>query len=81
MNAQLPQIEKSQVDAFYQTNAAQTHKGRPYLGVLFDCCGVYARVYRKPDQKAYTARCPRCLRAARVRVGPEGKSTRFLLAE
>jgi hypothetical protein len=53
---------------------------RPYIGVLFECCGVYVRVYRRPDQMVYLARCPRCLRLARVRVGQDGTDARFFRA-
>ena len=53
---------------------------RPFLGVLFECCGVYARIYRDPDATCYVGRCPRCLRMLKVRVGPDGTPTRFLRA-
>ena len=53
---------------------------RPFIGVLFDCCGVYARVYRQPDQREYLGRCPRCLRTLRVRVGPDGTPARIFRA-
>ena len=54
---------------------------RPYVSVLFDCCRVYARVYRPPDQPYYEGRCPKCLRVLHVRVGPDGTASRFLRAE
>lgn len=54
--------------------------GRPYIGVLFECCRVYARIYRRPQDDHYIGRCPRCLRLLRVRVGPDGTPTRFLRA-
>jgi hypothetical protein len=50
---------------------------RPYIGVHFECCGVYARVYRRPNERLYTCRCPRCLRTAVVRVGAGGCNERF----
>lgn len=53
---------------------------RPYIGVYFECCGVYARVYRRPDQMIYNARCPRCLAQVKVRVGPEGTNARLFRA-
>ncbi len=53
---------------------------RPYIGILFECCGVYARVYRQPDQQYYQGRCPRCLGTVRVGVGPDGVSTRIFRA-
>ena len=50
---------------------------RPYIGVHFECCGVYTRVYRRPSEMQYICRCPRCLRAVTVKVGAEGTSDRF----
>ncbi len=49
---------------------------RPYVGILFECCGVYERVYRDPQSDHYQGRCPRCLREIRLRVGPGGTSAR-----
>ena len=55
-------------------------RGRPYVGILFECCGVYTRVYRRPDQRYYVGRCPNCLRLVRLRVGPYGTSARLFRA-
>ena len=49
---------------------------RPYLRVLFECCGVYQRIYRDPHGDRYTGRCPRCLRTIRFKVGPNGTAAR-----
>ena len=54
--------------------------GRPWLGVRFDCCGAYQRAYLAADGSAYNARCPRCLRPARFRVGDGGTSARMFVA-
>lgn len=53
---------------------------RPHISILFECCGVYARIYRHPDKPCYEGRCPKCLRLLHVRVGPEGTSERFFRA-
>ena len=55
--------------------------GRPWVGIRFDCCGVYTRIYRNADSTAYEGRCPRCRRKATLRVGPGGTSSRFFTAE
>lgn len=53
---------------------------RPFLGVKFDCCGVYSRVYLNRAGDAYEGRCPRCVRSIRFGVGPGGSSSRFFSA-
>ena len=53
---------------------------RPYISILFDCCNVYARVYRRPDQPYYRGRCPKCLRPIQLRVGPDGTPARIFRA-
>lgn len=53
---------------------------RPWLGLRFDCCQVYYRIYRNAQGTAYEGRCPRCLRAIRVAVGPGGSDQRFFRA-
>lgn len=55
-------------------------KPRPYIGVLFECCGVYARIYRAATDAAYRGRCPRCLRPLIVPVGPDGTHERIFRA-
>ena len=56
---------------------SQDAQGRPYLGVSFDCCKQYARVYRNAAGTHYVGNCPRCARAVRFRIGEGGQSGRF----
>jgi len=53
---------------------------RPWIGILFECCGVYARVYRDPAVMRYEGRCPRCGARLSVSVGPEGVPGRVFKA-
>jgi len=56
-------------------------KGRPWVGIRFECCGAYTRVYRNAEGTAYHGYCPRCGRAVTLRVGEGGTSARFFVAE
>ncbi len=49
---------------------------RPYLRVLFECCNIYQRIYRRPSEQFYNGRCPRCLRQIRFQVSPTGTAVR-----
>lgn len=49
----------------------------PYLRVYFRCANAYTRVYRRPDEGSYLARCPRCGLCKRFQVGTGGTDQRF----
>lgn len=54
---------------------------RPWLGVYFSCCRVYARVYLNREGNAFTGHCPRCARPVQINVRDEGTDARFWVAE
>ena len=51
-----------------------------FLGILFDCCNVYRRVYINKEKNAYEGRCPQCYRKVKVLIGLEGTDQRFFNA-
>jgi hypothetical protein len=56
------------------------YRGRRYVGVQFECCSVYARIYINHDLTAYEGNCPRCGRRVRMRIGRGGTDARFFTA-
>ena len=50
---------------------------RPWIGVQFECCALYARVYRRTDTHFYVVKCPKCGRKTTVRVDPGGVTSRL----
>lgn len=60
----------------------ENQEKRKYLGIKFDCCGVYSRVYFNDRLKAYLGRCPKCLRQLKILVDKEkGTNHRFFVAK
>ena len=53
---------------------------RKFLGVLFECCNVYRRIYINKEKNAYEGRCPKCQREVKAFIGSEGTDTRFFKA-
>ena len=51
-----------------------------FIGVLFECCNVYRRVYINKGRNAYEGSCPKCNGEVKVKIGPEGTETRFFSA-
>jgi len=53
---------------------------KKFLGILFDCCNVYRRIYVNKEGNAYEGKCPYCEREVIVKIGPEGSSNRIFTA-
>jgi hypothetical protein len=53
---------------------------RKFLGVVFQCCKVYARVYINKEKTAYKGMCPRCGKHLELKIGLGGTDTRFFTA-
>ncbi|MEZ6196391.1 MAG: RNHCP domain-containing protein [Planctomycetota bacterium] len=55
-------------------------ESRPFLGIFFECCHVYGRIYPNHAGTHYAGHCPRCLASIRVRIGEGGTSRRIFTA-
>jgi len=56
---------------------SQDNRQRPFIGLRWECCGLYTRVYRHLDGTHYPGRCPGCSKSVRIEVGSGGTSSRF----
>ena len=60
------------------TNQPQPRRRRPFVGIIYDCCNAYGRVYLNRKGTAFRGQCPRCLKSVVLRVSEDGSTERFL---
>lgn len=53
---------------------------KPFIGVKFDCCQVYTRIYANKDETAYEGRCPKCLRKVCIEIHKKSVHCKFYSA-
>lgn len=56
------------------------NKKKDFLGIMFECCNVYGRIYKNSEGTFYQGKCPRCLREIKIRIGEGGSKQRFFKA-
>lgn len=64
-----------------QENDEEQKNKLNFLGITFECCNVYARIYKNKDGTAYVGRCPKCMRTVKVPIGKGGTNARFFRAQ
>ena len=52
----------------------QESQQRKFLGVWFECCHTYGRLYKNKKGTLYVGRCPKCLRSVQVRIDNSSES-------
>jgi len=52
-------------------------RNKRFLGIMFECCHVYRRIFINKDGTAYEGHCPKCAAKVKVKVGSGGSSQRF----
>ena len=52
-----------------------------FIGIMFECCNIYGRIYKNKEGTAYVGRCPKCMRTIKIPIGQGGTNARFFRAQ
>ena len=55
-------------------------KEKKFIGILFECCNIYRRIYINKEKNGYEGACPKCNSEVKVAIGPAGTDVRFFSA-
>ncbi len=58
----------------------EKNTNKNFLGIMFECCNVYARIYKNKEGTYYVGRCPKCMKQIKIKVGENGTNQRFFKA-
>jgi hypothetical protein len=50
---------------------------RQFIGVNWECCKIYSRIYLNRKGTAFVGWCPKCARRVQINVSPVGSKSRF----
>jgi len=53
---------------------------KKFLGIMFECCNIYQRIYLNKEGNAYEGHCPRCFAEVKALIGADGSASRFFRA-
>lgn len=65
---------------FEEEEKEEQPQKRDFLGIMFNCCNVYSRIYKNKEGTAYEGVCPRCFKRVSVKIGKGGSDRRFFNA-
>ncbi|MCL2004981.1 MAG: hypothetical protein FWG73_02345 [Planctomycetaceae bacterium] len=63
-----------------EQNPPEQREKRKFVGVRFNCCNIYVRIYINKEGTGYEGRCPKCFRPVSFKVGSGGTDNRFFEA-
>ena len=55
-------------------------KNLNFLGIMFECCNVYGRIYKNKEGTHYQGMCPKCMKQIKIKIGEGGINERFFRA-
>jgi hypothetical protein len=76
----IPSAEATEPEASAGPDGTTPASPRKWIGVHFQCCDVYSRIWRNREGSAYVGYCPRCNRKIQAKIGPGGVDARFFKA-